>query len=446
MSEVDSTSHKSARIFYGWWIVAAAFLNLFFAVGFIFYGFPVFYPALVAALGFTRAEVTQGFLLGFLLVGLPFGLLAGTLIDRVGARRVILAGIPFIGIPLIVIGSITRLWQYELLCIAEVIGYTLAGPIANQVLITQWFRLHRGRAMGYAYLGLGLGGVAAPLAATWLIRTYGWRHASEIAGTLILAVLFPVGVLVTRSSPSEMGLSPDGVFNAKSDLRPSESSISSGSMAAIRTRNFWLLVGGCTLVIGAINSVIQHFMLYMKDQGFDAGSGSHYLAILLSASLVSRILVGYLADRFQKKNTMAGFYLLLGVSIPFFHFAHTPAALLGAVVLFGVAMGADYMLIPLVTAECFGVSALGKLLAVIIMGYSIGQWVAPWLTGRIFDQYQSYTPAWVLLAFGSVLGSAAIYAIRVPDRRPPADESLESSHEASRQLETATSKYGSFNE
>jgi MFS family permease len=96
-----SGSGPSPRIFYGWWIVVAAFLNLFFAVGIIFYGFPVFYPALVAFLGFTRAQVTQGFLLGFLVVGLPFGLLAGALIDRIGARWVILSGVGFVGLPLI---------------------------------------------------------------------------------------------------------------------------------------------------------------------------------------------------------------------------------------------------------------------------------------------------------------------------------------------------------
>ena len=128
----------------------------------IYYGFPVFYPAFVASLGFTRAQVTQGFLLGALVVGLPFGLFAGTLIDRVGARSVILSGIGLIGLPLILMGRMTHFWQYELLCIAEVVGYTLAGPIANQVLIAQWFRVRRGQAMGYAYLGLGLGGVVSP--------------------------------------------------------------------------------------------------------------------------------------------------------------------------------------------------------------------------------------------------------------------------------------------
>src|SRR2546428_8750992 len=70
-------NHRSTRIFYGWGVVVAAFLNLFFAVGIVFFGFPVFYPALVEFLGFTRAQVTQGILLGVPLTGLPFGLLAG---------------------------------------------------------------------------------------------------------------------------------------------------------------------------------------------------------------------------------------------------------------------------------------------------------------------------------------------------------------------------------
>jgi len=143
-----------ARIYYGWWIVVAAFLNLFFAVGIIFYGFPVLYPALVSSLGFTRAQVTQGFLLGFLIAGLPFGIVAGAWIDRMGARLVILAGVAFVGTSLILMGWMTRFWQYELLCVFEVLGYVLAGPISNQVLIARWFRERRGRAMGYAYLGL----------------------------------------------------------------------------------------------------------------------------------------------------------------------------------------------------------------------------------------------------------------------------------------------------
>ena len=179
---IDSAS----RVYYGWWIVLAAFLNLFFVVGIIFYGFPVFYPYFVESLGFTRAQVTQGFFLGFLFAGLPFGVIAGTLIDRIGARLVILVGVGLVGFPLLFMGWMNRFWQFETLCILEVLGYVLAGPIPNQVLVSRWFSSRRGRAMGYAYLGLGLGGVVAPLLINYLAHTLGWRHALQLLGGMIL--------------------------------------------------------------------------------------------------------------------------------------------------------------------------------------------------------------------------------------------------------------------
>ncbi|HET6218680.1 MAG TPA: MFS transporter [Acidobacteriaceae bacterium] len=405
-------SERSSRIFYGWWIVVAAFLNLFFSVGVIFYGFPVFYPAFTAGLGFARGQVTQGFLLGFLFLGLPCGVLTGAFIDRIGARRVILSGIGLIGVPLILMGQMHKLWQYEVLCLLEVVGYTLSGPISNQVLVSRWFHMRRGRAMGYAYLGLGLGGVVAPPVMNLLILHFGWRHALEATGTLILVVLFPVGLWLTRSGPEDMGLRPDGLAAAHDSGAAQGASWSIS--AAIRTRNFWLIVAGPLLVIGAINTVIQHFIYFMKDQGYSSTTAARYMSILLASSLGGRVLVGYIADHFKKKNTMALFYLLLAASIPILYLAQRPVAALSFAVIFGFCMGADYMLIPLVAAECFGIGSLGKLLALIIMGYTIGQWLAPWIAGRYFDIYQSYHWVWTGLAVAGMLGAAAIYAISVP--------------------------------
>ena len=407
---------QSTRIFYGWWIVVAAFLNLFFAVGIIFYGFPVFYPALAESLGFTRAQLTQGFLLGFLIAGLPFGLVAGVVIDRIGARWVILSGVGLVGISLMLMGWMTKLWHYELLCITEVLGYVLAGPIANQVLVAKWFEARRGRAMGYVYLGLGLGGVASPMLSNYLIRNFGWRHALEAIGLLIMVVLIPVGLLVTRSAPADLGLLPDGAGLA--DAGRSRSNVPDMPAAgrgdirnAIRTRNFWLILAGSTLVVGAIGAVIQHFILFLKDQGYSATVASRFFTALLVASLGGRVLVGYLADRFRKKNIMAFFYASLSASVLLIGFSHSPMVIWGFVAVFGFSMGADYMLIPLVTAECFGTASLGKLLALIIMGYSLGQWGAPWIAGRIFDARHSYELAWNVIAVAGLMGAAAIFAI-----------------------------------
>jgi MFS family permease len=413
-ADIHGRGDSSPGIFYGWWIVLAAFLNLFFAVGIIYYGFPVFYPAFVSSLGFTHAQVTQGFLLGFVVVGIPFGLLAGVLIDRIGARWVILSGVGFIGVPLFLMGLMVHFWQYEVLCLLEVVGYALAGPIANQVLIAQWFRLQRGRAMGYAYLGLGLGGVVSPSLANFLIRIIGWRHALEAMGILVLMVLFPVGLWVTRSVPAEMGLLPDGSEATGEEALGIGNPPDVGVAAAMRTTNFWLILVGAALVIGAINSVIQHYILFLKDQGYPTTQAAHFLSVLLASSLAGRVLVGYIADRFQKKNTMALFYFLLGGAIPLLFLAHHLVAAWTFSIAFGFVVGADYMLIPLVTAECFGIGSLGKLLALIIMGYSIGQWVAPWVAGRIFDTYHNYGLAWKVMTGAAMLGAAAIYGVSVP--------------------------------
>jgi MFS family permease len=403
----------SKRIFYGWWVVVAAFLNLFFIVGIIFYGFPLFYPSFVESLGFTRTQVTQGFFLGFLLGGLPLGFLAGALIDRLGARFVILSGVGLVAVSLLLMGSMTKFWQYELLCIMEVLGYVLAGPIANQVLVARWFRKRRGQAMGYAYLGLGLGGVFSPLLINFLTRSIGWRHALELVGALVAVVLLPVGIWVTRSGPEELGLLQDGVvdsdFTTEKSIAADRSS--AGVAKAVRSASFWLILAGSTLVIGAIGAVIQHFILFLKDAGYSPTAASQFFTVLLTSSLGGRVLVGYVADRFRKSSIMALFYLLIGASVFLLAWPHAPAVLWTFAIVFGFSMGADYMLIPLVTAECFGTVSLGKLLALIIMGYSLGQWGAPWMAGRIFDARHSYDLAWKFMAIAGVVGAAAIYAV-----------------------------------
>ena len=399
-------------MFYGWWIVLAAFLNLFFAVGIIFYGFPVFYASLVESLHFTRAQATQGFLLGFIFVGLPFGFLAGYLIDRIGGRIVILAGVALIGASLFLMGFMTQLWQYELLCVLEVLGFVLAGPIANQVLVALWFRNLRGQAMGFAYLGLGLGGVVSPLLISYLIRTFGWRAAIEIIGVLTAIVLLPVGIWITRSSPSEMGLFPDG----SADTDGSQETSFVGA-AAVRTANFWYILLGSTLVIGAIGAVIQHFILFLKDLGYSTAIASRFSTVLLASSLCGRVVVGYLADRFPKKNTIAFFYLFIGISILLLEFSQQVVAVWAFAVIFGFSMGADYMLIPLVTAECFGSEALGKVLALIIMGYSLGQWGAPWIVGKLFDAQHSYALAWKIMAVAGMLGAATVSRVSTPSQK-----------------------------
>jgi MFS family permease len=417
---------KSAPFFYGWWVVVAAFLNLFFAVGLVFYGLPVFYASLVDALHFNRSQLTQGLLLGFVIVAPGFGFM-GALIDRVGARGVLRVGVLLVALSIALMGAMTRLWQYYVLCIVEVVGYVLAGPISNQVLVANWFRARRGRAMGYAYLGLGLGGVAAPILAAYLIATWGWRRAFVIIGALIAVVLYPIAQWLTRSTPGDMGLQADGVPT----VAPAGTSIKASPVSlreAVRTANFWLILAGSTLTIGAIGTVIQQFVLFLRDTGYNTVQAAHVSSGLLFAGLVGRVAVGYLVDRCNKKNVMALFYLVLALAIPLLFLARRPAALWAFALLFGFAMGADYLLIPLVTAECFGLAALGKILSLIIMADSLGQFFGPVLAGRIFEATHRYDLAWGIITVAGILGAAAIYGVRVKgaDRTHILPRSMES--------------------
>jgi MFS family permease len=91
--------------------------------------------------------------------------------------------------------------------------------------------------------------------------------------------------------------------------------------------------------------------------------------------------------------------------------AKQPAAVWTFALVFGFSMGADYMLVPLVVAESFGTASLGKLLALIIMGYSLGQWGLPWMVGRLFDARHSYDLAWKITALAGMIGGLAIYAV-----------------------------------
>lgn len=399
----------TTRVFYGWWVVLSAFLNLFFAVGLVFYGLPVFYTSLVDSLHFTRSQVAQGLFLGFVIVAPAFGFM-GALLDRIGARRVLRVGVLLVALPLVLMGGMTRLWEYYLLCVVEVVGYVLAGPISNQVLVSNWFRAKRGRAMGYAYLGLGLGGAAAPVLAAYLIGWVGWRRAFVIIGVLIGVALFPVAQWLTRSAPGEMGLAADGDDPA---LAPAGAGLASSFSLgpAVRTANFWLILAGSTLTIGAIGTVIQQFVLFLRDTGYTRIQASHVSSGLLLAGLAGRVAVGYLVDRFNKKNVMALFYLLLALAIPLLFLARQPAALWAFAIIFGFAMGADYLLIPLVTAECFGLASLGKLLSLIIMADSLGQFFGPVLAGKIFEATHSYDLAWGIITTAGILGAAAIYAV-----------------------------------
>src|SRR6266480_4215214 len=180
--------------------IVTAFLALFSIVGLALYGLPFFYDFMVREFGWSRAQVTSGNALSKLLVGPLFGFFAGWVVDRFGPRRLMIAGVLMAGIALIGLGSMSALWMFYFFYLFNALGYVCGGPLPNQVLLSQWFNESRGKAMGFAYLGIGIGGAIVPLLSHWLTGQFGWRGALRVVGILIIVLALPL-IFFVKESP-----------------------------------------------------------------------------------------------------------------------------------------------------------------------------------------------------------------------------------------------------
>src|SRR5206468_237404 len=150
-----------------------------------------------------RTQVTSGNALSKLIVGPLFGFFAGWIVDRFGPRRLMLSGIVMAGVALVGLGSMNALWMFYFFYLFNALGYVCAGPLPNQVLLTSWFDKARGKAMGFAYLGIGLGGALVPFISVWLVNNFGWHNALRILGGLIILVAFPLAWFVKESPETQ---------------------------------------------------------------------------------------------------------------------------------------------------------------------------------------------------------------------------------------------------
>ncbi len=182
-------------------VAATAFVVLFCIVGLALWGLPFYYDFMVQQFGWTRAQVTSGNALSKLVVGPIFGFIAGWIIDRFGPRRVMMAGILMAGGALVGLGWVSTLGMFYLFYFFNALGYVCGGPLPNQVLLSRWFDKSRGKAMGFAYLGIGIGGATVPWISHALVQHFGWQAALRLLGLLIIVVSLPLAFLVKEAPP-----------------------------------------------------------------------------------------------------------------------------------------------------------------------------------------------------------------------------------------------------
>jgi MFS family permease len=383
-------------------VAATAFLALFSIVGFALYGLPFFYDFFVSDLGWTRREVTSGNAYSKLLVGPLFGFLAGWFIDRFGPRRLMLAGIVMAGGALIGLGAVSTLAGFYLCYLFNALGYVCGGPLPNQVLLSRWFDKNRGKAMGFAYLGIGVGGAVVPLLAYWLTQQFGWRAALQVLGVLMIAIAFPMAWFV-KESPAETaapGAAPASgpAHQALPSLRP-----------VLTSPAFYLLVIGSMCSIGAVGGTMQNLKLFLSlDVKLAQGEVAQIASLVLVGSLIGRVGMGFLADRFPKKYVMLLIYSIVACAIPLLYLADQAWARYAFALLFGIGLGGDYMIIPLMAAELFGVKMLGRLMGLVLTADGIAEATAPMLVASIRDTSGSYANGFTVLIVLAAIGAIAV--------------------------------------
>jgi MFS family permease len=376
---------------------ATAFVVLFCIVGVALWGLPFYYDFMIQQFGWTHAQVTSGNALSKLVVGPIFGFLAGWVVDRFGPRRMMLVGISMAGAALVGLGSISSLGMFYFFYFFNALGYVCGGPLPNQVLLARWFDRSRGKAMGFAYLGIGIGGAAVPWISHVLVQNFGWQAALRILGVSIVAVSLPMALSVKEPPRARTA---DGIGKSAS-LKP-----------AFKQVSFYLLTLGSMCSIAAVSGTQQNLKLFLSlDRHFTQRDAAAVLSTVLAFSIAGRLLMGWLADLFSTKYVMLLTYLLVAAGIPLLFLGTSRLVLYVSAAIFGIGLGGDYMIIPLMTAEIFGIEILGRLLGVILTAGGIADGAAPWLTGRLRDATGSYFESCFVLAGIALLGGLAVLGL-----------------------------------
>jgi MFS family permease len=395
------------RKFFGWWITAAAFVTFGLAVGIPYYNIGFFYDYFQREFEWSRADITLGFPLAAALT-IWFGPMV---IHRFSPRKLILVGTVLTTIALSGFANMRgALPVYYAFWVVYTLGYILSGPIPHQLIVSHWFRQNRGKAMGIVYVGVGLMGSLGSFLVKWLTDDFGYRVALLVLAALIL-LAWPLVLLVMKDKPSDIGQNPDGAVSA-----PAENRMQSHSFAELlRSWPFWLLLTGSFCSIGSIGAINFHMKFVFLDAGFEKGpvvDGAWRTAsvLILWSSIGGRLLIGGLADRFSKKWVMTATYFLVAGTIPILLIVRpsSDTYLYTFALLFGFGMGADYMLIPLMAAEQFGVNTLARAMAIILPVNTIGQTWFPYFVSILRENAGNYT-----IAMGTVLLVALIGALAI---------------------------------
>lgn len=394
------------QVFYGWVVVAAAFLTMFTCFG-AAYSFPAFFEPLSREFGATRGTVSLVFsAAGFLYFAL--GAISGRLADRIGPQPVVGFGLACVAAGLFAASfadSLTAIIIFYGVGIGIGVGFAYVPAIGT---VQRWFLVKRGQASGWAVAGIGIGTMAAPPAAAYAIEVLDWRGAYVAFGvaTLVLGIL---ATALLRASPASMGLQPDGAAAPVSTAPSVPAGLELGQV--LRSRIFWLLYLACGLnCIGTFVPFV-HLAPYATDQGLSRTEGVWLVGLIGVGSTLGRFVLGGLADRIGRDRSLALIMLLNGVALAYWSVAQGFAALAIFALVFGLFYGGFVALVPAFTADLFGLRAMSAVLGVLYTSVAFGTLLGPTLAGWVFDSTGSYTWPILICTVGCVVSALMVWKL-----------------------------------
>ena len=417
---------KPARwpFFYGWVIVGVAFVGSGLGSGVSIWGASVFILPMTEELGWSRTEFFAAFAVRAVVVGVAAPVVGPWLDTRHGPRLMAIGGAVVLGGSMALLTYTEHLWQFLLL-------YGLFGGLAELgggfvILITvlpKWFVAKRGRALGIATMGVGLGALLFPGTVSALVDAEGWRSAwvwfGAVTGTIWLLL-----ALFVRTRPEDVGLRPDGARGAAHATSSHASSDAAGERSltrgeAVRTPAFWLLLAASSLIALGIVGFQTNWLPFLLETGFTAAQAAAGIAVYGLVSGLSRPVWGLLAERVPPRYLLAASAAVTSVVIVLFLNVGSVSLLAVYLAAAGVSMGGYVILQALLTADYFGREHLGGVESV-LRPFMLGTGaLSPLLFGVLYDLFDGYGAAFLVAAAAWLAAGAIVLAARPPSRPAP---------------------------
>jgi len=403
--------NRKPTFFYGYIIVLAAFFIQVLAWG-TYNTFGVFFLPMSTEFGWTRTITSAPRSLCFLLFGL-LGIVAGRLNDRFGPRLIMAVCGLFLGLGYLLMSQINAIWQFYLFYGVIVALGMSATDIVSLSTVARWFARKRGTMTGIVKVGAGVGMVIAPLAANWLIFSYGWRSSYLIIG-LVALVFSILAAQFLRRDPGQMELLPDG--DEMKEEKPSSEASSLSLQQAMHTAKFWILSAVFFVFVLCAHTVMTHLYPHAVDIGISPAVAANILATIGGASMAGRFIMGIAGDRIGNKSAFIIDLTILAIAFLWLQVSREAWMLYIFAVVYGFAHGGLFTLISPMVAELFGLSSHGIIFGTVNFSGTIGGTVGPVFGGFIFDTTGSYQWAFLSCIVLSIIGIILTLLLRPTQR------------------------------